>query len=114
MEMVKPEWPVHPDDPPLVAEFIALLGCDTARISRFPDMMFLIIGYNRTTQQDTEEHGGVWTDGEGNVRNWSYVAEQTVASGATVEELRASAQKYKRICGMTMEEYLLEMAGQKL
>jgi hypothetical protein len=83
-----------------------IIDCDTARISTPAGKMFLVIGFNRNTKDDK----GQWMK-DGEPYDFDYVAEQTVASGETEDELLASALEYKRLCGMTMEEYLRELTA---
>lgn len=80
-----------------------IIKCDTARITSPCNRMFLIIGFNRNTRDDKGQHfknGKSW--------DFDYVAEYTVASGNTEDELLSSVREYKRLCGITMEEYLTE------
>lgn len=91
----------------LVRRFVRMFKCDTARITSHLGKHFLIIGHNRNTKDDP----GVWTDGNGNRRDWDYVKEQVIASGGTEAELVASAKHYKKLCGMSMEEYLRSLAS---
>lgn len=87
----------------LIAKFVAMFDCDTARISRYGGEMFLVIGRNRNTRDDP----GQWTR-DGEPWHFDYVKETVIASGRTAEELVASAEEYKRLSGITMEEYLAE------
>jgi hypothetical protein len=95
----------------LIDKFIAMFGCDTARISSYnssPDLPthFLILGWNRNTKTEREagrEHGQWLKDGE--PMDFDYVHEQVVASGNTEGELIASAEHYKSLIGMTWEDY---------
>lgn len=97
-------------NPELSSKCMKIIECDTARIKKFDDWlggkMFLIIGFNRNTKDDPGENfiNGV-------KRDWDYVEEKTVASGKTEDELIESAKEYKRLCGMTMTEYLTEIAN---
>lgn len=94
-----------------------LLGCASARLSCFEHgnpKLFLIIGTERTTQQDMAEHGTVWRDETGAERHWSYLQEYSVAQGNTPEELRAAVIEYKRLTGLTVEQYLRELAERKI
>ena len=50
-------------------------------------------------------------DENGNRRDWDYVQEQVIASGDTEAELVASAKHYKKLCGMSMEQYLRSLAS---
>ncbi|MEW8423756.1 MAG: hypothetical protein AB2723_17515 [Candidatus Thiodiazotropha sp.] len=82
-----------------------IIECDTARITTPCGKMFLVIGFNRNTKDDKH---GYWKNENGERIDFDYVHEVTVASGETEEELLASLREYKRICGLTMEEYLKE------
>ena len=91
-----------------VAQCRGIIECDTARISKPCNRMFLIIGFNRNTKDDEWP----WYR-NGEQYDFDYVREQVVASGDTEEELLRSTREYKRLCGITMEEYLSEStAGQ--
>lgn len=69
--------------------FCKMLECDTARISKFPKRMFLIIGWQRKSE-------GRWLR-NGVPQTFEYVEEKVVASGKTEEELLTSAKEYKRL-----------------
>ena len=84
-----------------------IIDCDTARISQTLGTMFLVIGFNRNTKDDE----GQWIK-NGEPYDFDYMEEKVVASGNTEEELLASAREYKRLCGMTMEEYLSEITAE--
>ena len=91
----------------LVRRFVRMFKCDTARITSLLGKHFLIIGHNRNTKDDP----GVWMDENGNRKDWDYVNEQVIASGDTEAELVASAKHYKKLCGMSMEQYLRSLAS---
>ena len=105
-------------NPELSSKCMKIIECDTARIKKFDEWlggkMFLIIGFNR----NTKDSDGQWCRdafGKDPIPDWDYVAEKTVASGKTESELIESAKEYQRLCGMTMGEYILEVAkGTKL
>ena len=99
----KQTWPLPAVDVNrLVRRFCRMLKSDAARLtSPLGKTIFLIIGENRNTKDDE----GQWIDQDGKVRNWDYVRESCVASGDTVDELIASAKHYKRLQGMTWEQY---------
>jgi len=83
--------------------FVRMFKCDTARIVHVGNRMFLLIGHRRSTKDDPgqwERNGEPW--------DFEYVAEKVIASGGNEAELLASAKEYKRLCGMTMEQYLHE------
>jgi hypothetical protein len=86
--------------------FVKMFGCNTARILKFPGRLYLLIGYRRSTVDDS----GQWYH-NGEPFDFTYVAENCIASGTTEEELLASAEEYKRLCEITMEDYLKEIAG---
>lgn len=64
--------------------------CDTARISKPLDNMYLIIGFNRNTKNDD----GLWIK-NGEPFNFNYVAEKVIASGRTEKEIIESCKNYK-------------------
>ncbi|KKN21876.1 hypothetical protein LCGC14_0921050 [marine sediment metagenome] len=85
--------------------FIRMFKCDTARITQPGKRMFLVIGHRRSTKDDP----GQW-ERNGESYDFEYIAEQVIASGDNEAELLASAKEYKRLSGMTMEQYLTELA----
>lgn len=90
----------------IAAECRKYVKCDTARISKPLDKMFLIIGFNRNTKDDE----GVWVNQENQRIDFDYVQESVVANGKTKKELIESAKEYQRICGITWEQYFQELA----
>lgn len=94
-------------NPDLSKKCKEIIQCDTARISKIGDKLFLFIGFNRSTKdgKDSFAHNG-----DGVRIDWDYVEEHCVAHGCTEEELIDSAKEYRRLCGMTMEEYLKELS----
>jgi len=88
----------------LIKRFIRMFRCDTARIISFPERMFLVIGSNR----NTKDGSGYWTK-NGHPINFDYVEEKVIASGKTEAELVASAKRYRKLCGMTTEDYLRQL-----
>jgi hypothetical protein len=100
-------------DPELSAECKKLIECDTARISKAGDKLFLLIGFNKSTKEDPGRCYQVDKDGNYIARDWNYVEEYCVAFGSTEGELIDSAKEYQRLCNMTMDEYLSEIAGIK-
>lgn len=80
-----------------------IVPCDTARISVAGGKMFLVIGEKRNTKDDSSQW---YKDNE--PYDFDYIAERTVASGETVEQLLASAYEYVRVSKMSMEEFLRE------
>ena len=88
----------------LVMQCREIIKCDSARITTLQEKMFLVIGFNRNTKDDSD---GYWMDETGTKRDFDYVHETVIAYGKTEEELLASVREYKRLCGMTAEEYLI-------
>jgi hypothetical protein len=84
----------------LIEACIAELGCDTARVSEAGGKLFLVAGSNRRSECEWEANG--------EPVSFDYVEEHTVASGRTAAEVLASLAEFKRISGLTTEEYLLE------
>ena len=92
-------------NPALSSKCMKIIECDTARISMPGGELFLIIGFNRNTKDDP----GQWCKdacGMEPVNDWDYVEEKVVASGQTEYELIKSAEEYKKLCGITILEYL--------
>ncbi|MEY2512029.1 MAG: hypothetical protein QOE26_2792 [Verrucomicrobiota bacterium] len=96
----------------LIARFIKMLKCDTARISRplARGKMFLIIGWHRNTKSTAGQH---WMK-DGKPFHFNYVEEQCVASGLTVKDLVASAQHYKWLRGKTWIDLLTTRKGKSV
>lgn len=93
----------------LLRRFKRMFKCDSVRITKPLTTMFLIIGNKRSTRKDKRENGSVWVDERGKEKHWTYTTEQVIASGDTEAELIASAKHYKRLTGMTMEQYLKQL-----
>jgi hypothetical protein len=85
----------------LTKECMKYVKCDTARISKPCDKMYLIIGFNRNTKDDE----GVWVNQDNQRIHFDYVQESVVASGMTKKELIESTKEYQRLCGITWEQY---------
>ena len=96
-------WPLPAVDVNrLVRRFRRMFKADAAWLtSPLGKTIFLIIGFNRNTKEDPCQ----WVDQDGKVKNWDYVQESCIASGDTVGDLIASAKHYKRLQGMTREEF---------
>jgi len=84
---------------------INYVKCDTARISKPCDKMYLIIGFNRNTKDDET----VWVNQDNQRIDFDYVQEFVVASGYSKDELIDSAKEYQRLCGITWEQYFREL-----
>lgn len=83
----------------LVRRFVRMFKCDTARISSPCGTHFLVLGWKERSE-------GQWFDQDGKPVNFDYVREQVVASGKTTRQLITAAKHYKRLIGITWEEYL--------
>ena len=90
----------------LTKDCMKYVKCDTARISKPCDKMYLIIGFNRNTKDDE----GVWVNQDNQRIDFDYVQESVVASGNTKKELIESTKEYQRLCGITWEQYFQELA----
>jgi len=93
----------------LAKECMKYVKCDTARISKPCDKMFLIIGFNRNTKDDES----TITIKNNQRIDYDYVQELVVASGYTKEELIESTKEYQRLCGITWEQYFKELTQKK-
>jgi len=93
----------------LVKECIKYVKCDTARISKTCDKMFLIIGFNR----NTKDNKGVWINQDNQRIDFDYVEELVVASGHTKKELIKSTKEYQLLCGFTWEQYFKDLRKDK-
>ena len=89
----------------LIEKCRAIINCDTARISKPADTMYLIIGFYRNTKDDDM----VWINQNGRRIDFDYTQEQVIASGKTNNELINSVKEYKRLCGITWEQYFKEL-----
>lgn len=85
----------------LIRLAIRMLKCDSARIIETSYGYYLCIGHRRSTQDDP----GQWVDQDGNLINWEYDVETTVASGKTETELRASIKAYYKLSRMKWSDY---------
>ncbi len=101
-------------NPELSSKCMNIVKCDTARISKAGDNIFLFIGFNRNTKDDSGQWVEIDSDGNKKSRDWDYIQESVVASGKTEDELIKSAKEYKRLCGMTVIEYLTDKANEKV
>jgi len=89
-------------DDRLIKECTEHIRCDTARISKICGKMYLIIGFNKNTKDDT----GTQIANEDNERvDYDYVRESVVASGHTEDELINSAKEYGELSNMSWEQY---------
>jgi len=89
----------------IAKECMKYVTCDTARISKPLDKMFLIIGFNRNTKDDV----GICTYINNMQRvDYDYVYEKCVASGKTKKELIESTKEYQRLRNFSTEEYINE------
>jgi len=89
----------------LVEKCREIIKCDTARITNPMNRIFLIIGFNRNTKDDS----GQWVDNNGKNFDFDYIAEKVIASGNTPEELLKSVKEYNRLCKISWEEYFKEV-----
>jgi hypothetical protein len=86
------------------------IECDTARISRPVDEMYLIIGFNHSTKDLDCKYRLL----NGERVDYDYVHEiTTIVSGYTEEELIVSAKEYQRLCKLTWEEHFEELRKEK-
>lgn len=92
----------------LIAECKNIIKCDTARISKPMNTMFLIIGFNHDTKDD--DSGCMWINQDGKRIDFNYVQESVIASGKTKKELIESTKEYQRLCGITWVQYIKELS----
>lgn len=90
----------------LAKECMKYVKCDTARISKPGNTMYLIIGFNRNTTDDE----GVWITQDNKRIDFDYIHESIVANGVTKKELIKSAKEYQQHCGITWEQYFQDLA----
>ena len=85
--------------------FRRLFKCDNIRfISPLKNKIFLVLGKKRNTKEDK----GTWINQDGEIQNWDYLVETTVASGHNIPELITNAKKYKSLEGKRAMDLLLE------
>lgn len=82
-----------------------LFKCDNIRfISPLKDKIFLVLGKKRNTKEDK----GTWVNQYGEIQNWDYLVETTVANGHNIPELIANAKRYKSLQGKKAIDLILE------
>lgn len=85
--------------------FRIIFKCDNVRfISPLKNKIFLVLGKKRSTKEDK----GTWVNQNGEVQNWDYLVETTVASGHNIAELIANAKRYKSLEGKKAIDLILE------
>lgn len=91
----------------MVRRFVRMFKCDTARITSPCGTHYLILGWSKNTKTEREagRDCGRWHR-NGEPIDFDYTHEQVVANGKTEAELLASAKHYKKLLGMTWEDYL--------
>jgi len=105
----KTEHMVPDHDPILSKKCMEIIPCDTARITKVGDRIFLIIGFDKNTKDDSGQWIEVLEDGSRINRDWDYTEEHCVAMGKTEDELIESAKEYQRLSKMTIAEYIQEL-----
>jgi len=85
----------------LIEKVKQLFACDMARIAKFPDRAFLIVGYNRRSE-------GEWVNQDGEPQCFDYLLEQCIAQGLTLEALWRDARRFKQLENKTAIEAILE------
>ena len=98
----------------LIDHFKEQFECDTIRISVVWDKMFLMIGFNRNTKDDPGQWNEVTETGEMIPRDWDYIQETVIASGKTITELIKSADQYKKLQGMTWEQFFNDPIAEEI
>lgn len=93
----------------LIEECRKYIVCDTARISKPDNKMFLIVGFDRNTKNDE----GKWINQDNKIFNFDYVQESVVASGCNEKELIESVKEYARLSKLTWNEYFEELREKK-
>jgi hypothetical protein len=81
------------------------VNSDTCRISKLGDTMYLIIGFNRNTKDNTDSF---YVNEKDERIDFNYVEEKVVASSKTTKELIESTKLYQRLCGMSFLDYINE------
>jgi len=79
--------------------------CDSVRISKTVNNLYLVLGFNRNTKDDIQWQ---WTK-NGEPYDFNYTEEKIITFGKTVQELSESCKEYHRVCNLTWEEYFNEL-----
>lgn len=79
-----------------------MFKCDTVRISKPLDTIFLVIGFKRSSSEDVDVKYTINGTDNINVENgkpycFDYVEEKCIASGKDEESLLESAKVYKKL-----------------
>jgi len=77
----------------LLEKITSMFECDTARISKPGDKLFLLVGWKRSTTDQKETH---W-EKYGTRIDFDYIEEKLVATGVNTEELIKDAEYSKRL-----------------
>lgn len=94
----------------LAEECRQYIECDTARISKYSDTMYFIIGFNRNTKDDP----GIILNENNQEINYDYVNELSIAKGTTKKDLIKSIKEYKKLCSMSWPEYFKKYINPKI
>jgi len=87
-----------------------LIPCDTVEIENVGRKLFCIIGFNKSTKDNTTTYG----EKNGERYDFDYVERKVIASGKNEVELIDSIRTYKKISEMTMEEFLLSPEAERI
>lgn len=88
----------------IARDCLKYIKADTARICKPLETMYLIIGFNRNTR----DRKSSWIGFNGERLDFDYVEEHVIASGRTQIELIESTKEYRRLCEMSIHDYLRE------
>lgn len=88
----------------LKRKFIKMFNCNRVEILKFCGTMFLVVG----NKKNTKNNSNGWCDETGKRKDFEYIERTAIAHGKTIKKLIESAKEYKRLCKMTMLEYLKE------
>lgn len=86
----------------LETKFKKMFKCDTVRISKVIDRLFLIIGFKKHTKNDKNSF---YSDENGNRIDFEYVEEKCIASGKNEKQLMESAKYYKKLLKIDWKTY---------
>lgn len=85
--------------------------CDHIRITRPIKKMYLIIGFDRNTNNDGSF--GEWRNEKNKALHFDYIETHVIASGYTEKELIQSVKEYTRLQGISIEDYIKELTQER-
>ena len=87
-----------------------LIPCDIVEIECVGGKLFCIIGFRRSTKDDTTSY----YEKDGERYDFDYIDRSTIASGKNEPELIDSIRTYAKVSKMTMDEFLLSPESEQI